>query len=66
MYPLPTVQEAMGNEVVRAYIKTEHDYLIIDEEQRTYLLLTEQDWKSCKSTTSYHAFVNGVPIYDLK
>ncbi|XP_043473700.1 uncharacterized protein LOC122505895 [Leptopilina heterotoma] len=65
MHPLPTIQEAIGNKTIRAYVKTKHDYLIVDEEQHTYLLLTERDWKSCKSTASYHACLNGIPIYDL-
>lgn len=66
IHPVPIVQEVLGNGTGRAYIKSEYDYLIVDDEERTYLLLMEDDWKACRKTTSYHACLNGLPIYDIR
>ncbi|XP_043482087.1 uncharacterized protein LOC122511095 [Leptopilina heterotoma] len=66
IHPVPIVQEVLVNGTGRAYIKSEYDYLIVDDEERTYLLLMEDDWKSCRKTSTYHACLKGVPIYDIR
>ncbi|XP_043464121.1 uncharacterized protein LOC122499712 [Leptopilina heterotoma] len=66
LHSLPTTQELLENGTGRAYVNSKYDYLIIDEDQRTYLPLKEQDWDQCKSTTSFHACLQGAPIYDFQ
>lgn len=64
IHPLPTIQK-LGSGLQRAYVSSEHDYLVMDDAKRTYLFLSEEEWKSCRTTAAYHACLEGVPIYDL-
>lgn len=66
IHPLPTVQEVLGNGTGRDCVKSEYDCLVIKGEQWIYLLLKEQDWKSCKTTAAYHGCLKGAPIDDFK
>ncbi|XP_043469391.1 uncharacterized protein LOC122503050 [Leptopilina heterotoma] len=66
IHPLPTIQESLGSGTQRAYISSDYDYLIIDEDKRTYLLIHQEEWKECRSTAAYHACLEGVPIYDVR
>ncbi|XP_051176159.1 uncharacterized protein LOC127291222 [Leptopilina boulardi] len=66
LHPLPTLQGELGNASTRAYVNPAYNYLIVDKEQRTYLLLKDKDWENCRTTTSFHACLKGSPIYDLQ
>lgn len=65
IHSLPINQDALSNGTGRVYITSKFNYLVVDEDLRTYLLLKEQEWNLCKSTVAYHACLKGTPIYEF-